>query len=68
MFPAALGILYIVLVQNLLFLWMWVFCFFLPRVFDAFSIQLWFYFRQHPICLKTEALFFIGALIMGPSL
>jgi GPH family glycoside/pentoside/hexuronide:cation symporter len=38
MFPAALGIFMVVLVQDLKFPgWMWGILFFLPRVFDAFT-------------------------------
>jgi GPH family glycoside/pentoside/hexuronide:cation symporter len=70
MFPAALGIFMVVLVQNLGFpAWMWGILFFLPRVFDAFSDPIMGFISDNTRSVwgRRRHYVFIGALIMGIS-
>jgi len=70
MFPAALGIFMVVLVQDLGFpAWMWGIIFFLPRVFDAFTDPIMGYISDNTRSKwgRRRHYVFIGAIIMGIS-
>lgn len=70
MFPAALGIFMVVLVQGLGFpAWMWGILFFLPRIFDAFLDPIMGYISDNTRSKwgRRRQYVFIGALIMGIS-
>jgi GPH family glycoside/pentoside/hexuronide:cation symporter len=68
MFPAALGIFMVVLVQDLGFPgWMWGILFFLPRVFDSLSDPIMGYISDNTRSRwgRRRQYVFAGALIMG---
>lgn len=70
MFPAALGIFMVVLVQNLGFpTWMWGLLFFLPRIFDAFLDPMMGFISDNTRSIwgRRRHYVFIGAVIMGIS-
>jgi GPH family glycoside/pentoside/hexuronide:cation symporter len=70
MFPAAMGIFMIVLVQNLGFPgWMWGLVFFLPRVLDAFTDPIMGYITDNTRSKwgRRRQYVFVGAIIMGIS-
>ena len=70
MFPAALGIFMVVLVQDLGFpAWMWGVLFFLPRVFDAVTDPIMGFISDNTRSKwgRRRHYVFIGALIMGLS-
>lgn len=70
MFPAALGIFMVVLVQDLGFpAWMWGILFFLPRVFDAFLDPIMGFISDNTRSKwgRRRHYVFIGAIIMGVS-
>jgi GPH family glycoside/pentoside/hexuronide:cation symporter len=70
MFPAALGIFMVVLVQNLGFpAWMWGILFFLPRIFDAFIDPIMGFISDNTRSRwgRRRHYVFIGAVIMGIS-
>jgi len=70
MFPAALGIFMVVLVQDLKFpAWMWGILFFLPRVFDAFTDPIMGYISDNTRSKwgRRRHYVFIGAIMMGIS-
>jgi GPH family glycoside/pentoside/hexuronide:cation symporter len=70
MFPAALGIFMVVLVQNLHFpAWMWGILFFLPRIFDAFFDPIMGFITDNTRSIwgRRRSYVFIGALVMGIS-
>ncbi len=70
MFPAALGIFMVVLVQDLKFPgWMWGILFFLPRVFDAFTDPIMGYISDNTRSRwgRRRHYVFTGAIIMGIS-
>ena len=70
MFPAAMGIFMVVLVQNLGFPgWMWGIVFFLPRVLDAFTDPVMGYISDNTRSKwgRRRQYVFIGAIIMGVS-
>jgi glycoside/pentoside/hexuronide:cation symporter, GPH family len=70
MFPAALGIFMVVLVQDLGFPpWMWGIIFFLPRIFDAFIDPIMGYISDNTRSKwgRRRHYVFIGAIIMGLS-
>lgn len=70
MFPAALGIFMVVLVQDLKFPgWMWGILFFLPRVFDAFTDPIMGYISDNTRSKwgRRRHYVFIGAIVMGIS-
>ena len=70
MFPAALGIFMVVLVQDLGFPpWMWGIIFFLPRIFDAFIDPIMGYISDNTRSKwgRRRHYVFIGAIIMGIS-
>ncbi|MEM9160985.1 MAG: MFS transporter, partial [Verrucomicrobiota bacterium] len=70
MFPAALGIFMVVLVQDLGFPgWMWGVLFFLPRVFDAVSDPIMGFISDNTKSRwgRRRQYVFVGALIMGAS-
>jgi len=70
MFPAALGIFMVVLVQDLKFpAWMWGILFFLPRIFDAFidPIMGFISYNTRSKWCRRRHYVFIGAVIMGLS-
>ena len=70
MFPAALGIFMVVLVQNLGFpAWMWGVLFFLPRIFDAFIDPIMGFISDNTRSVwgRRRHYVFIGAIIMGVS-
>jgi GPH family glycoside/pentoside/hexuronide:cation symporter len=70
MFPAALGIFMVVLVQNLGFpAWMWGILFFLPRIFDAFFDPIMGFISDNTRSVwgRRRHYVFIGAIIMGIS-
>jgi GPH family glycoside/pentoside/hexuronide:cation symporter len=70
MFPAALGIFMVVLVQDLGFpAWMWGILFFLPRIFDAFIDPIMGFISDNTRSVwgRRRHYVFIGALIMGVS-
>lgn len=70
MFPAALGIFMVVLVQNLGFpTWMWGILFFLPRVFDSLTDPIMGFISDNTRSVwgRRRHYVFIGAVIMGIS-
>ncbi len=70
MFPAALGIFMVVLVQDLGFpAWMWGILFFLPRVFDAFTDPIMGYISDNTRSKwgRRRHYVFLGAILMGIS-
>lgn len=70
MFPAALGIFMVVLVQDLKFPgWMWGILFFLPRIFDAFTDPIMGYISDNTRSKwgRRRHYVFWGAIIMGIS-
>ena len=70
MFPAALGIFMVVLVQNLGFpTWMWGILFFLPRVFDSVTDPIMGFISDNTRSVwgRRRHFVFIGAIIMGVS-
>jgi len=70
MFPAALGIFMVVLVQDLKFPgWMWGILFFLPRVFDSITDPIMGFISDNTRSAwgRRRQYVFIGALIMGVS-
>jgi GPH family glycoside/pentoside/hexuronide:cation symporter len=70
MFPAALGIFMVVLVQDLKFpAWMWGILFFLPRIFDAFIDPIMGFISDNTRSVwgRRRHYVFIGAIIMGIS-
>lgn len=70
MFPAALGIFMVVLVQDLKFpAWMWGILFFLPRVFDAFTDPIMGFISDNTRSKwgRRRHYVFIGAILMGIS-
>jgi len=70
MFPAALGIFMVVLVQDMGFPgWMWGVLFFLPRVFDAFTDPVMGFISDNTRSTwgRRKQYVFIGAIVMGIS-
>lgn len=70
MFPAALGIFMVVLVENLgMPTWMWGILFFLPRIFDAFFDPIMGFISDNTKSVwgRRRQYVFIGSLIMGIS-
>ncbi len=70
MFPAALGIFMVVLVQDLGFpAWMWGILFFLPRVFDSVTDPIMGFISDNTRSVwgRRRHYVFIGAIIMGLS-
>jgi GPH family glycoside/pentoside/hexuronide:cation symporter len=70
MFPAALGIFMVVLVQNLGFpTWMWGILFFLPRVFDSITDPIMGFISDNTRSVwgRRRQYVLIGAVIMGVS-
>jgi glycoside/pentoside/hexuronide:cation symporter, GPH family len=70
MFPAALGIFMVVLVQDLKFpAWMWGILFFLPRIFDAFVDPIMGFISDNTRSKwgRRRHYVFLGAIIMGIS-
>lgn len=70
MFPAALGIFMVVLVQDLGFpSWMWGILFFLPRIFDAFVDPIMGFISDNTRSVwgRRRQYVFIGSIIMGVS-
>lgn len=70
MFPAALGIFMVVLVQDLKFpAWMWGILFFLPRIFDAFIDPIMGFVSDNTRSKwgRRRHYVFIGAIVMGLS-
>lgn len=70
MFPAALGIFMVVLVQDLGFPgWMWGILFFLPRVFDSITDPIMGFISDNTRSIwgRRRQYVFIGAIIMGIS-
>ena len=70
MFPAALGIFMVVLVENLgMPSWMWGVLFFLPRIFDAFFDPIMGFISDNTKSVwgRRRQYVFIGSLIMGIS-
>ena len=70
MFPAALGIFMVVLVQDLGFPgWMWGFIYFFPRILDAFTDPIMGYISDNTKSRwgRRRQYVFIGAIIMGIS-
>lgn len=70
MFPAALGIFMVVLVQDLGFpAWMWGVLFFLPRIFDAFFDPIMGFITDNTRSVwgRRRHYVFVGAIIMGIS-
>lgn len=70
MFPAALGIFMVVLVQDLKFPgWMWGILFFLPRVFDSITDPIMGFISDNTRSTwgRRRHYVFIGAIIMGIS-
>lgn len=68
MFPAALGIFMVVLVQDLGFPgWMWGILFFLPRVFDSITDPIMGFITDNTRSVwgRRRHYVFIGAIIMG---
>lgn len=68
MFPAALGIFMVVLVQDLGFPgWMWGIIFFLPRVFDSITDPIMGFISDNTRSVwgRRRHYVFIGAIIMG---
>ncbi|MDV7186044.1 MFS transporter [Lutibacter sp. TH_r2] len=70
MFPAALAIFMVVLVQDYAFpTWMWGVLFFLPRIFDAFTDPIMGFISDNTRSIwgRRRQYVLIGALIMGVS-
>jgi glycoside/pentoside/hexuronide:cation symporter, GPH family len=70
MFPAALGIFMVVLVQNLGFPpWMWGILFFLPRVFDSVTDPIMGFISDNTRSVwgRRKQYVLIGAVVMGVS-
>ncbi len=70
MFPAALGIFMVVLVEDLKFpAWMWGFLFFAPRIVDAFFDPIMGFITDNTRSKwgRRRQYVFIGSLIMGIS-
>ncbi len=70
MFPAALGIFMVVLVQDLGFpSWMWGILFFLPRVFDSVTDPIMGFISDNTRSTwgRRKQYVFIGAIVMGIS-
>ena len=70
MFPAALGIFMVVLVENLgMPTWMWGILFFLPRIFDAFFDPIMGFISDNTKSVwgRRRQYVFIGSIIMGIS-
>lgn len=70
MFPAALGIFMVVLVQDMGFPgWMWGVLFFLPRVFDAFTDPIMGFISDNTRSTwgRRKQYVFVGAIVMGIS-
>lgn len=70
MFPAALGIFMVVLVQNLGFpTWMWGVLFFLPRVFDSITDPIMGFISDNTRSTwgRRRQYVLLGAIIMGIS-
>lgn len=70
LFPAALGIFMVILVQNLGFPgWMWGILFFLPRIFDALSDPIMGFISDNTRSKwgRRRHYVLIGAIIMGIS-
>lgn len=70
MFPAALGIFMVVLVEDLKFpAWMWGFLFFVPRIFDAFVDPIMGFITDNTKSKwgRRRQYVFIGAILMGVS-
>lgn len=70
MFPAALGIFMVVLVQDLGFpAWMWGILFFLPRIFDAFFDPIMGFITDNTRSKwgRRRHYVFAGAILMGIS-
>jgi glycoside/pentoside/hexuronide:cation symporter, GPH family len=70
MFPAALGIFMVVLVQNLGFPpWMWGILFFLPRIFDSVTDPIMGFISDNTRSKwgRRKQYVFIGAIVMGIS-
>ena len=70
MFPAALGIFMVVLVQDMGFpTWMWGVLFFLPRVFDSVTDPIMGFISDNTRSTwgRRKQYVFIGAIVMGIS-
>lgn len=70
MFPAALGIFMVVLVQDLGFPgWMWGVIYFFPRIFDAFTDPIMGFISDNTKSRwgRRRQYVFLGAIIMGVS-
>lgn len=70
MFPAALGIFMVVLVQDLGFpAWMWGILFFLPRIFDAFLDPIMGFISDNTRSKwgRRRQYVFLGSILMGIS-
>lgn len=70
MFPAALGIFMVVLVQDLGFPgWMWGLIYFLPRIFDSITDPIMGFISDNTRSVwgRRRQYVFIGAIIMGIS-
>ena len=70
MFPAALGIFMVVLVENLgMPSWMWGILFFVPRIFDAFFDPIMGFISDNTKSVwgRRRQYVFFGALVMGIS-
>lgn len=70
MFPAALAIFMVVLVQDYAFpTWMWGILFFLPRIFDAFTDPLMGFISDNTRSIwgRRRQYVLLGAIIMGVS-
>lgn len=68
MFPAALGIFMVVLVQDLGFPgWMWGILFFLPRVFDSITDPIMGFISDNTRSVwgRRRPYVFVGAIVMG---
>ncbi|WP_405607742.1 MFS transporter [Polaribacter sp. Asnod1-A03] len=70
MFPAALSIFMVVLVQNYGFpTWMWAILFFLPRIFDSITDPIMGFISDNTKSVwgRRRQYVFLGAIIMGVS-
>jgi len=70
MFPAALSIFMVVLVQNYGFpTWMWAILFFLPRIFDSITDPIMGFISDNTRSVwgRRRQYVFIGAIVMGIS-
>ncbi|MCG1037776.1 MFS transporter [Polaribacter sargassicola] len=70
MFPAALSIFMVVLVQNYGFpTWMWAILFFLPRIFDSITDPIMGFISDNTKSVwgRRRQYVFIGAIVMGVS-